>query len=221
MNSRIWLFDAGNTLVFLDHDVVADLASVPSSAVRRAEGVAKRRYETKLREGSGHASGWDVFMTTLLEEAGAADPPSALHALKAEHARFNLWRRVPEGLLDALDRAAEAGVRMGVVSNSEGQLKRLFARVGLAGRFEVVIDSAIVGISKPDPRIFAVALEAMQVSHPSEATYVGDIPSVDIDGARAAGLRAILVDELDFYPEQPDRRRSIVALVQAIAAGRV
>ena len=152
---------------------------------------------------------------------GPAIQASSLRALKAEHARFNLWRRVPEGLLEALDRAAEAGVRMGVVSNSEGQLERLFARVGLQGRFEVIVDSAIVGISKPDPRIFEIALEAMGVSDPAEATYVGDIPSVDIDGARAAGLSAVLVDELDFYPEQPDRRRSIVALVREIAAGLV
>jgi putative hydrolase of the HAD superfamily len=58
---------------------------------------------------------------------------------------------------------------------------------------ECVIDSGAVGVSKPDPRIFRIALEAMQLA-PDEAWYVGDTPAIDVVGARAAGLVPIVMD---------------------------
>lgn len=211
--TKAWLFDAGNTLVFLDHATVAGLAGVPTERVARAEGVAKRTYERRLAEGIGHARGWDVFMSELLREAGAGDVGAALDAVRTEHARFNLWRRVPEGLPDALRRARERGARLGVVSNSEGALPALFARVGLEGLFEVIVDSHDVGVSKPDPRIFAIALERMELT---AGTYVGDLPDVDLRGARAAGLDAVLYDALGYFPGVEPRIDDLVAWVDAI-----
>ena len=64
----------------------------------------------------------------------------------------------------------------------------------------MVIDSAVEGVEKPDPAIFRLALERTGVA-PEDALYAGDIYSIDVVGARAAGLRPVLVDEGDLYPD--------------------
>ncbi len=205
---RALLLDVGNTLAFLDEEAVArELAAragvhVAPAALRRAQGPAKHRYERFLVETQRHADGWYVYMESLLAAAGLApdDAPALARELRTAHDEFNLWRRVPDGLPSALDEAEASGLSMGVVSNSEGAVKELLEAVGLAAHFEVIVDSGVVGISKPDPAIFALALEALDVG-PEDALYVGDVPAVDVDGARAAGLEAVLIDTFDHYPD--------------------
>ncbi len=63
---------------------------------------------------------------------------------------------------------------------------------GLGEHFEVVVDSKLAGVEKPDPRIFRAALEQLGIE-PAAALYVGDVYEVDVVGARAAGLDAALV----------------------------
>ena len=77
-----------------------------------------------------------------------------------------------------------------MVSNSDGRVEQALAAAGLRHYFDVVIDSALVGVEKPDPRIFHAALEALGVA-PEEALYVGDLYDIDVLGARAAGLDAV------------------------------
>ena len=113
---------------------------------------------------------------------------------------MNLWRRVPEDLPAALDAFEAAGWRVGVVSNSEGMLVPLFDAVGLGDRFDVIVDSHHVGVRKPDPAIFEIAMDAMNTDA-AHSVYAGDIPEVDLVGAHAAGLRAYLVDPLGYYED--------------------
>lgn len=202
------LLDVGNTLAFLDEQAVAEellgrsgLAVSPAT-LREAQGPAKHRYERFLAETHRHADGWYVYMEALLAAAGiaAGDVEGAVRALRVAHDEFNLWRRVPAELPGALERAGAAGLVMGVVSNSEGAVKELLEAVHIARHFEVIIDSGVVGISKPDPAIFALALEGLDVPA-KETIYVGDVPRVDVDGARAAGLGAVLIDAFDHYPD--------------------
>jgi HAD superfamily hydrolase (TIGR01662 family) len=218
------LLDAGNTLVYLDHAALAACAresgaEVDPETLARAEGIAKHRYEAGMTHGMSHAEGWDLHMRVLFESAGlsAEAAERALELSKREHARFNLWRKVPKGLSGALVRARAHGIRLGVISNSEGKLRELFERVGLASHFEVVLDSELEGVRKPDPEIFRRALKRMQVAA-EEALYAGDIPHVDVDGARAVGMRAVLIDTLDHYPEYRDARRfaSVEELLEAM-----
>jgi HAD superfamily hydrolase (TIGR01509 family) len=100
---------------------------------------------------------------------------------------------VPEGLAPALERARGAGVPIAVVSNSEGMLESLFADLGILQAFDFVIDSGVVGIEKPDPRIFAIALDRFRVP-PARALHLGDNFATDVAGARAAGIPVALVD---------------------------
>ena len=60
-----------------------------------------------------------------------------------------------------------------------------------------MIDSGAVGVSKPDPRIFQIALDAIGVAA-ADSWYVGDMPGIDVVGARAAGLWPIVMDPYDF-----------------------
>jgi putative hydrolase of the HAD superfamily len=72
-----------------------------------------------------------------------------------------------------------------------------------------VVDSHVVGVEKPDPEIFRIALERMDAPAES-AVFLGDVPSVDIVGAHAAGIAPILLDRHDLYGDLGERRvRSI------------
>ena len=89
--------------------------------------------------------------------------------------------------LPVLERLAR-GYRLGVVSNFTGNLRPCLEELGLARFFAVLSDSAVVGWSKPDPRIFVHTLEALHVA-PQRAWMVGDNFEADIRGAAALGIR--------------------------------
>jgi HAD superfamily hydrolase (TIGR01509 family) len=85
-----------------------------------------------------------------------------------------------------------AGLRLVVTSNWDASLVSTLETVGLRGLVDGVVCSAAVGAAKPDARVFARALEVAEVPR-AEAAHVGDAPVEDVAGARAAGLRAVLV----------------------------
>ena len=116
------------------------------------------------------------------------------HCLARMHQERHLWSSVADRSAEALARLQEAGLRLGVVSNSDGRVEQALAAAGLRKYFDVVIDSALVGVEKPDPRIFQAALKALNVK-PQEALYVGDLYHVDVVGARSAGIEAILLGD--------------------------
>jgi HAD superfamily hydrolase (TIGR01549 family) len=84
-------------------------------------------------------------------------------------------------------------LRLVCVSNWDVSLPEVLARCGLGGALDGIVTSAGAGARKPDPAIFSPALELARCS-PSEALYVGDTPAEDVEGARAAGIRALLID---------------------------
>jgi len=216
------LLDAGNTVVFVDHEAIATVLTelgheVDVSTLRRSQRAANQQYARTLQDGAGHEDGWRRHMHAWLATAGV--PQGAIAAavtrLRAVHDDFNLWRKVPPGLVATLARLRAAGLAMGVVSNSEGQLDELFARVGLDRSFDLVVDSALEGVRKPDPEIFWRACRRLGVP-PERSLYAGDIPEVDVVGARAAGLEAALIDPLDVYPDYRDAPR-YAAVVDLVA----
>jgi putative hydrolase of the HAD superfamily len=221
---EVLLLDAGNTVVFLDHVALSEAASraglsVSAEALSRAEPSAKRAYEALMQRGVAHEDGWMLHARVIFETAGLseADAAEAARVARRAHDAFNLWRRVPDGLLGALERLARAGVRCGIVSNAEGTLMALLDRLDLSRHFEVVVDSGLEGVSKPDPEIFRRALTRMGAR--AEATlYAGDIPRVDVEGARSAGIDAVLIDPFDHYADYTEAPRfpSVAALVDAM-----
>lgn len=220
---RALVLDAGNTLVFLDHARVADVigGATTEQALRAAEAQAKRRYQALLAAGGGHEQGFPLYFRALFEEAGLspATSLSLVPLIERAHLDANLFSRVPEGTAESLDRARAGGMRVGVVSNSEGTLAALLDRVGLGSRLEFVLDSALEGVRKPDPEIFRRALRRLDLPA-DETIYAGDIPDVDVSGARSAGMHAVLVDPFDHFPDYTAAPRvaSVVELVERLLA---
>lgn len=218
------LLDAGNTVVFLDHQALADVLverghAVEASTLAARQREATDRYAARLEAGAGHEDGWRILMKSLIALGGVpeSDLEASVDAVRTEHDRYNLWRRVPGEVRDALKRFRASGRPVAIVSNSEGQLDRLFARTELTDMFDLVVDSAIEGVRKPDPELFRRALSRLGLP-PDDCIYAGDIPAVDVVGARAAGLSPVLIDALDQHRDYTDapRFRSIADLADAL-----
>lgn len=199
------LFDAGNTLAFVDLDRVARIfaeagvAQTPA-ALEGAERAGRAvMYRTSERDPSiRDRDRWEIYMRSMFEAIGLRDEGIAARIhdeLLDVHRRENLWRAVPGDTLPTLDALRARGYRLGVISNADGRVPTLLRELGLADRFEVILDSHLVGVEKPDPRIFGLALDALDVPA-AAAMYVGDFPAVDVAGARAAGLSPVLLDPL-------------------------
>ena len=106
---------------------------------------------------------------------------------------MGLWSKADPEAEAALGRVKRAGLVAGVISNSNGSVRSILEATGLVRYLDFVLDSSVVGVEKPDRRIFELALQEAGVAS-SEAIYVGDLYSVDVLGARAAGIDAILLD---------------------------
>jgi len=222
--------DAGNTIIFLDHERLARACgrhgfATSAAALVRAEGEAKAAHERGelLDPEWSHAAvpaarGWGATVGTMLAFAGLARGRIApvLDALWPEHCSRNFWSLVPDGLAGALGRVRERGVRVAVVSNSEGMLERLFDELGIRGAVDLVVDSGIVGIEKPDPRIFGLALDRFGVA-PGRALHLGDNYATDVLGARAAGVRVAIVDP---YGHLAGRHEDVPRVPGAVEAAR-
>jgi putative hydrolase of the HAD superfamily len=93
----------------------------------------------------------------------------------------------------AVEALRRRGLRLAVVSNWDSRLTRILEEHGLRTRFDTVVISAEVGWRKPHPAIFRRTLEALGVA-PGEVLHVGDSVGDDVEGARAAGVRPVLLD---------------------------
>jgi putative hydrolase of the HAD superfamily len=89
-------------------------------------------------------------------------------------------------------------LKLVVVSNSNGTVRKALARAGLSEEIDIVVDSHEERVAKPDPTLFRIALERAH-ARPETTVHVGDMYRVDVLGARAAGLRAILFDASGMY----------------------
>jgi putative hydrolase of the HAD superfamily len=218
------LFDAGNTLLFLDHDrmaaAVGAAIGVPLDPTRLAGAAGDAARAAERARGVDHDRA-RVYLEHLFTGAGvpAARMEEVRGCLQRLHRENHLWCRLAPGTREALDRLRAAGLRLGVVSNSDGRVEEALVAAGLRDCFDVVLDSALVGVEKPDPAIFRAALAALGVA-PAEALYVGDLYDVDVAGARAAGMEAVLLLP-DAAGPGPDCRRfsSLAALADDLLNG--
>jgi HAD superfamily hydrolase (TIGR01509 family) len=194
---RAVLFDAGNTLLFLDHarmaEAVGTALGVPLTGTRLAGGsrAAARTMEQGRNTDRERTA---AYLEALFLEAGIpADRLDAVRACLARlHGERHLWSGIPDDAHDALTRLRNAGLHLGVVSNSDGRVEEALEVAGLREYFDVVVDSTLAGVEKPDPAIFRLALATLGVP-PGSALYVGDLYEVDVVGARAAGIEAVLL----------------------------
>lgn len=119
-------------------------------------------------------------------------------------------------VLPTLEALTSLGMPIGVLSNFGMHLYHVLDRLGLLDYFEFVIVSAETGLAKPDPRIFDLVVDKAQ-RPPHRLLYVGDHIGDDIEGARASGLDAVLIDRSDRQPEAHcSRIGSLLELVRYV-----
>ena len=220
--------DAGGVLLFpnwsrIESALASHGVSVPAEALARAEPRARKQLDDRRTIGAttDASRGW-LFFDLILEQAGFARSPAtaaALNELHAYHRQYNLWELVPPGVRPALTALRERGLRLVVVSNANGTLRAHMERIGLASCVDLVIDSCDEGVEKPDPKLFQIALS--RAGAIADTTiHVGDLYQVDVVGARAAGLRAVLLDETGLHPDADCVRvSSLGELVERVGAG--
>lgn len=125
------------------------------------------------------------------------------------HENFTLY----EDALPALEALRRHGLRLGLVSNGQRDLGEFAAHHRL--QVDALVGSRSHGRIKPHPAIFEAALAALGTA-PEETAMVGDSYEDDIEGARALGMRAILLDREGRYPDAEDRIDSLLALPAAL-----
>jgi putative hydrolase of the HAD superfamily len=192
---RAITFDAGQTLVELDTAMLAARCgerglAVAAAAIDAALPGAWRHHEQAVAAGVPHP--WQELMAAALRGAAGEAPaiPAIVEWLFAEQPRRNLFRRPVAGMRELVADLHGRGVPMAVVSNSEGRLAELLDELGWSRWFVAIADSGRLGVTKPDPRIFAWALERLGTTA-AETVHIGDSFEADVEGALAAGLRAI------------------------------
>jgi len=125
------------------------------------------------------------------------------------HDHFTLY----EDALPVLAELREHGLRIGLVSNGSRDLLEFVRHHALD--VDVAIGSRAFGRTKPHPSIFREALAALDTA-PEDAAMVGDSYEDDIEGARALGMQAFLLDREERFPDAPDRLTTLLALPAAL-----
>lgn len=233
------LFDAGRTLI-RSRTSAAEVArevlethgiEVPSAGVEKAMADATRRVEASwLREDWWRSEGGvrRLFVTAYrasLAQALNLDPGEELPLVLADgvydtYQETRHWAAYPE-VPGALRRLQDAGLRLGVVSDWGQGLQGILLDLRLGQYFEFVVVSARLGVSKPDPRVFQMALDRLGAT-PEEAVYIGDTYVKDVLGARAAGICPVLLDRQASAPAVDCAHvADLEGLVRLVGAERV
>jgi putative hydrolase of the HAD superfamily len=222
------LFDAGATLVHPDPPVeavylrefTADGARFTEEDLTRAltrawEEVHSNPSSDRYGGVRGEPGFWQTFLSRVRSFLdGGAVSPAAFERL-ALHFRSPASWAIYDDVVPTLELLSRRGLRMAVVSNWDSHLPKLLAALHLDRFFPVVTVSAIEEVGKPDPEIFHRACRRLGVS-PSESLHVGDSVSEDLEGARSAGLDALLLDRRDAYPEIADRILSLAQIPERL-----
>jgi HAD superfamily hydrolase (TIGR01549 family) len=190
VRARAITFDAGQTLVELDSAMLARRlaergVAAQDTALEAALPSAWRKHEQAVAAGARHP--WKVLMAGILAGTGGEH---LVDWLWDEQPRANLWRRPVPGMRELVADLHTSGVPMAVISNSEGKLAALLEELGWAPWFAAIADSGALGVAKPDRGIFTWTLERLGVP-PEAAIHVGDSREADVEGALAAGMRAV------------------------------
>ena len=161
---------------------------------------------------------WVAFTEEIIRGMGGERP--AAHAAAVEmtrawerHDNFDLY----EDALPVLEELRRQGLKIGLISNTGRDLDAFLAHHAID--CDGALASGAHGWVKPHASIFRAVLERLDV-RPEEAAMVGDSPQDDIEGARALGMRAFLLDRDDRHPEWEGRLPDLYALPAALGLPR-
>jgi HAD superfamily hydrolase (TIGR01549 family) len=161
---------------------------------------------------------WVAFTERIVRGMGgegerARECAVAIEAAWEEHANFDLY----EDALPVLEELRRAGLKLGLISNGVRDLSSFVVHHRLD--VDAAIGSRAHGKTKPHETIFRAALARLEVE-PAEAAMVGDSLADDVEGARALGMRALLVDREGRYPDIADALRDLYGVPAALGLSR-
>jgi len=148
------------------------------------------------------------------------DPAMVEEAVQAQYRYFGLPSLAPrDDVPETLATLRRAGYRIGLISDCSWEVPELWEQTALAALIDVPIFSCAAGARKPDPRLYALALERLAVP-PTRCLYVGDGSGLELTGARTAGMDAVLIcmpHERDFVMQQSDPQHWQGQVIERIA----
>jgi putative hydrolase of the HAD superfamily len=226
MNLRAVLFDVDFTLcrpgpelsadryarIAARHGVTLD-ANRYDDAREAAVLNLKRHPELLHDESIWHRFTEEIFIGMGGPEAIASECATEIEEGWGVSENFELF----EDVLPVLEELRRAGLRIAVVSNGIRDLNAFVAHHRLD--VDAIVDSRSHGRVKPHPTIFQAALAALAVA-PEDAVMVGDSVEEDVEGARALGMRAILIDRDDRHPNLDERLTDLYGLPAALGLAR-
>jgi putative hydrolase of the HAD superfamily len=194
------------------HGVTLDVARY--DAAREAATLNLKRHPELLHDDTiWHRFTEEIFVGMGGPEAIASECATEIEQGWEVSENFELF----EDALPVLDELRRAGLGIGLVSNGVRDLSRFVAHHKL--EVDAVVDSRTHGRVKPHPTIFQVALDRLAVQ-PAEAAMVGDSLEEDVEGARALGMRAILIDREERHPDVDERLTDLYGLPAALGLRR-
>lgn len=223
------LLDVGGVFLLPDPDKLAPVLHAAGAHPTR-EQVFRAHYAGTAAMDATRGPDWPAYRESLCRSLGVT---AAAHAETVEaleelfEGGASIWTAVVPGTVDALRALAATGYALGIVSNADGTIEAMLLDAAICQVGEgagvpvtVVVDSTVVGISKPDPAIFTAALEELGVA-PHRAVHIGDTAYADVEGAHAAGIHPLHLDPYGDCPYPPghhDHVRSLAEVPAAIAA---
>jgi putative hydrolase of the HAD superfamily len=202
--------DLGGVVYLPDHArMLAALARLGVAAEPEALDRAHYAGVAATDDFTSDHSVWHAYNLAYARVHGVPDEhlDAARAILLEEFERGDVWIREIEGVRAALRALAAFGLQLAVVSNADGTVEQQLRDDGIGQvgpgdgvEFAIVLDSRVVGVAKPDPAIFRLALDAMGVA-PEHTLHIGDTPAADVEGARAAGIHPVLVDPFDHHAD--------------------
>jgi putative hydrolase of the HAD superfamily len=148
---------------------------------------------------------WSYLYRRFLKELEIVNEDLTQQLLKvfSDSSSYKLF----DDVMPTLDQISSAGFRLGLISNFESWLEEMLVELEVGHHFEPAIISGVEGVEKPDPAIYELALERAGVSS-KQAVHVGDSPELDMEPASSVGIRGILLDRADRYPQSEHPRVS-------------
>jgi putative hydrolase of the HAD superfamily len=214
-STRTVLFDLDGTLLFHEPDsfdvisaFCADIGQPLDPEAERQGRRLRHKYfvDPVIREelsGLSQEGFWRHFNRYLLEAIGLqGDLQLMADQATARFADVDLVYRCPEAGCHTLVELRARGYGLGLITNRENvdRFHQLLDDMELRSHFDVALASGELGVSKPEPGIFAAALERLG-AEAGESLYVGDNYWADVLGARRAGITPVLLDPHELFPE--------------------
>lgn len=228
-----FLFDVGGTLIrfasekraqaYVDRALKAGITVEPSTAVQILDAldleIPERQKDVPLSllPGTQARAFWVDFWAEGFRRMGLDEAASQTFAEELlDPVNGGNFQAVFDDVIPTLEGLTAQGKQLGVVSNFSRNCEDLLRQLGLAHYFDFFVVSGIVGIEKPNPRIFEIAVAAAAKPQ-ATIVYVGDSVYHDVEGAQRAGLDAILLDRANRFPDFDGKRiTSLLELIQSV-----